>query len=259
MAEPNSFTSKPTVLLVPGAWHSAEAYDLVVPLLRDEGYPVVTVDLPSVGAEPPVESFDEDVAKVRESVESLVSLGTFVVVVLHSYSGICGGQAMRGLGISDRRAMGQDGGVLRLVYIAAVALPEGVSFMTGLEEFKKPDFRISDDGLRAWADGARHDFYNDLSDEEAAVWTAKLRHHSWKTFQSVITYAAWKHMPTTFVICENDQSFVPEAQRMLIKRATDIEPTAFDVVERLQSSHSPFLSMPSEVVRIVRRAAGEHV
>lgn len=250
---------KPTIVLIPGAWHSSEAYDLVIPFLRDAGYLVVTVDLPSVAAEPPLESFTEDVVKIRHTVGSLVSSGAFVVVVMHSYSGICGSEAMQGLSVSDFRSNQRSGGVIRIVYIAAVALSEGQSLMTGLEGFKMPKFRKSSDGLRVWDDEARNDFYSDLSDEDAAVWVGKLKHHSLKTFLDVVTFAAWKHIPSTFVICENDNAFVPEAQEALIKRARDIHAGAFDIIERLSASHSPFLSMPLEVADIIRRAAGEHV
>jgi hypothetical protein len=49
-----------------------------------------------VGAEPLVASTDEDVAFINSAV-SLANLGKDVVVVMHSYGGIPGSDAMKGL------------------------------------------------------------------------------------------------------------------------------------------------------------------
>ncbi|KAL6242563.1 hypothetical protein RBB50_010703 [Rhinocladiella similis] len=89
--------------------------------------------------------------------------------------------------------------------MAAVALPEGKSLIMGAEgPWKKPDFRISDDGLYVWFEGARQRLYQDLNDDTADYYIRKLKHHSMKTFKDVLTYAAWKHIPSTFLVCEND-------------------------------------------------------
>jgi hypothetical protein len=60
------------------------------------------------------------------------------------------------------------------------------------------------------------------------------------------TAAAWQELPSTYVICEPDQAVPPPAQEAMASRAA--------TVERLPSSHPPFLSRPADVAAIVRRA-----
>lgn len=45
-----------------------------------------------------------------------------------------------------------------------------------------------------------------------------------------------------------------ERQEGMIKNAREVQPKAFDVVERLQSGHEPILSKINEMVEIVERA-----
>lgn len=85
----------------------------------------MTVDLPSVGAVPAKYDFTEDVEAIRECAARLVEAGDDTVVVLHSYSGLPGGEALKGLGKAEREKQGLKGGVIRLVYIMSWIVPEG--------------------------------------------------------------------------------------------------------------------------------------
>lgn len=46
-------------------------------------------------------------------------------MLLHSYGGLPGSAAMKGLGTSDRLRDGKKGGVKRLVYVSSYVLMEG--------------------------------------------------------------------------------------------------------------------------------------
>jgi pimeloyl-ACP methyl ester carboxylesterase len=119
--------SKPTVVFVPGFWHTTEGYGAVSALLRKEGYPTVPYDLPSAGAHPGHADFSQDVSGFRALVTGLADAGKEVVVVMHSGGSIIGSEGMRGLSKKERG--GEGGGVIRLVYIA-ILLPEaGVTMM----------------------------------------------------------------------------------------------------------------------------------
>lgn len=71
------------------------------------------------------------------------------------------------------------------------------------------------------------------------------------------TYAAFKDIPTTYVVCELDRIVPVEQQEGMIRNAKEVQSSAFDVVERLQSGHEPILSMVRELVGVVERAARE--
>jgi len=117
--------SKPTIVLVPGAWHKPEIYSDVKALLGAHGYPTIGIPLPSVGATPPNEDFTEDVTAIRNCLTQLVSEGKEVVLVVHSYAGLPGGEAPKGLGKKEREAQELKGGVIRYVVINGFATPEG--------------------------------------------------------------------------------------------------------------------------------------
>ncbi|KIM93439.1 hypothetical protein OIDMADRAFT_149723 [Oidiodendron maius Zn] len=96
--------SKPTIVMVPDAWHEPTIYSGVVQSLSNFAYPTVSLALPLVGAVPPHEDFSGDVAAIRDCLTKLVLDNKEVVLVVHSYSGIPGGEATKELG---KRARGK--------------------------------------------------------------------------------------------------------------------------------------------------------
>ena len=70
------------------------------------------------------------------------------------------------------------------------------------------------------------------------------------------TYAAFKDIPTTYVVCMLDRIVPVEQQEGMISRAKELQSSAFGVVERLESGHEPILSKVEEMVGVVERAAG---
>ena len=107
-------------------------------------------------------------------------------------------------------------------------------------------------------DDAKKIFYNDLSSAEADEWASKLTHQSLGVYSSTQTYAAWRYIPSTFVIGEQDQSTLsPQVVQMMIDGAKQLEPGAFDVVERCDGGHCLMISRPRWLADVLRRAAGE--
>jgi homoserine acetyltransferase len=97
-------------------------------------------------------------------------------------------------------------------------------------------------------------FYGDLPAEEAEKRKAAIKHHSIATLKSPLGYAAYKHIPTTYLLSTNDQKLPYERQKELVE-AAGVEITSVTCDE----GHSPFLSQPKLVVEIIRKAAGEQI
>jgi len=116
-------TTKPTVVCIPGFWHTTEGFGSLVALLQKADYRTVLVDLPSAGAHPGHPDFSQDVAAIRTAVTNLADAGKDVVVVMHSGGSVSGSEALRDLGKKDRKAAGHLGGAVRLVFIG-ILLPE---------------------------------------------------------------------------------------------------------------------------------------
>ena len=127
-------TTKPNILIVPGAWHPSAAYHQFAEHLEISGYPTLTATLPSVGSSSPkAATCTEDADALRGQLLSLIeSDGKDVLVLAHSYGGIPAAGAAYGLSKSSRRQEGKKGGVLGLIYLSAFVVPEGTSLLTYL-------------------------------------------------------------------------------------------------------------------------------
>ena len=98
-----------------------------------------------------------------------------------------------------------------------------------------------------------------MSAEEADKWVAKIKHQSAGVFTSTTTYAAWGHIPSTYVFGPEDKTaFRPHIVNFMLDRARKYHPDTFDVVETCEGgAHSLMITHPVWLADVVRRAAGE--
>ena len=121
---------KPVIVIVGGAWHTAEYLIPLAKVFEEAGYPAVSLGLPSAGASPAAKDFSGDVAAIRNLVNSLIAEKRDIVAILHSFGGLVGTEALHGLG---KQRGGVTGGVIALVYIASMVPKAGNSFDSHLE------------------------------------------------------------------------------------------------------------------------------
>jgi len=124
-------SSKPAVVIVPGAWHPPALYETLETALDKAGYTALTASLPSLDSQDPqATSCSADADTVRQYIMRLIETdGKDVVVLCHSYGGIPGGGAAHGLSKTSRVQRGQKGGVIGLVYLTAFVVPEKASLL----------------------------------------------------------------------------------------------------------------------------------
>ncbi|KIW80029.1 hypothetical protein Z517_06644 [Fonsecaea pedrosoi CBS 271.37] len=249
-------SSKPVIVFVPGAWHVPETFHLVVGELEAAGYETRGVKLASVGSPEPLKDFQPDVEAIQQVLRSVIEdEGKEVLLVVHSYGGVVGNEAVKGLDKASREKEGKKGGVSHIYFCCAFALPEGVSLMDALNQTPLPWFRINDSEDIVNPATPIDTFYNDVDDPEKYV--AMLKPHSYRTFFSKVTQPGWKFVPSTYLLCERDEAIPIHAQKGMVEGAQ--QAGAQMRVETVDASHSPFLSMPQEMARSIRRAAGEAV
>ena len=138
MAAPTNV--KPTVVWVPGLLHTPEHFQPIVSALAKVSIPSVSFSLPNVGAGAATAAPYDDLKKLRAMLEELVDEGKEVLLISHSYGGVPASQAIRGLQKSERVKTGQPGGIIRIVFMAAFALPEGESTWTFTEGRQPPEW-----------------------------------------------------------------------------------------------------------------------
>lgn len=104
--------SKPTILLVPGAWQLTTAFEPFADMLKKTGYSVECVSLPTTGGDG--KGLPDDIAAIRAVLEPRVGAGKAVVLLTHSAGGVSGSVAVKGLDAKTRSAAGLFGGMTRV-------------------------------------------------------------------------------------------------------------------------------------------------
>ncbi|ROV89595.1 hypothetical protein VMCG_09926 [Cytospora schulzeri] len=245
--------SKPIlrVVLLHGAWHGPHCWDPLTAELDKAGYSSVAPALPSTGVVPPVPDYSQDVDVIRKAVEDLVREHD-IVVVMHSYSGLPGGTALEGLDKQTCVSKGLKGGVIRLIFICAFLVPEG---------FQYPLTSNSSTGIvTVRPEDAKFMFYQDLDEETVAELAKDLQPQSVGAFWSTVptTFAAWRYIPSTYIICTEDRPSTILASQYMIDGAIASGKHKIDSVIRVDTGHSPFVSRPEWTVEtLIREAARE--
>jgi hypothetical protein len=74
-----------------------------------------------------VATHQEDTAIIRGALESLISEGKYVVLVMHSYGGKAGANAVSGLEFAAREQNREKGGIIHCIFLAGFLIPKGKS------------------------------------------------------------------------------------------------------------------------------------
>ncbi len=88
----------------------------------------------------------DDAAHIHGVVEALADDSKEVLVVMHSYGGIPGTQAMKSLTGKERKGDGKQGGVTGMVYVTSLLINEGESSEDSFAAFRGDSpgfFRVS--------------------------------------------------------------------------------------------------------------------
>jgi pimeloyl-ACP methyl ester carboxylesterase len=211
-------------ILVHGAWHGSWCWDKVIRELGDRA--VRTVDLPSVGD--PAAGLDDDALTLRDAASAVDGP---VVVTAHSYGGLVASRALAGLA-----------NVAHVLYLCAFVLDPDDSLVSAAGGAPLPWWVVGDDGLVDVDDPARV-FFHDVPDAVAAGSVAALRPQSYRSFNDKQLVAAWRTIPSTYLVATEDQAIPVDAQRQMARRCG----TSYE----LACSHSPFLSHPDYVVSML--------
>ncbi|MDE3222999.1 MAG: alpha/beta hydrolase [Acidobacteriota bacterium] len=225
--------SKPTYLLVHGAWGGAWCWELFGTELDARGARWRALDLPSSSPGAPPETYLIDDA--RDVAAQANELGP-VILVGHSYGGSV---------ITEAAPYVED--LRGLIYVAALLpqLGETSTDASRVLKLRTPlDEAIRSDGvtLSLDTDLARGALYQDCEDALANWALARLSTQTFASFRSPRA-SGDTGVFRRYVVCEDDRAIDPRTQRHL---ARDCE----DVVE-MASGHSPYLSRPSTLADLV--------
>lgn len=231
LAQSSSSASKPTVVLVHGAFADASGWREVIRLLQKDGYKVIAV-------QNALASFAGDIETTKRVIDAQTGP---VVVVGHSY----GGAVITGAAAGNPN-------VKALVYIAAFAPEAGEPVGAFLEKFPSElgTALVPDAAGFAYIDVSKyHDvFAADLPSRETNAMAVTQKPIFGGIFGQSTPNAAWKTIPSWYVVAQQDRSINPDLERFYAKRINAR-------TTEIRASHLVFISQAKEVTAVIEQAA----
>lgn len=215
----------PAIVLVHGAWGSPAMWDYVVSALPS-GHDVIVADLPTCSS--PGSSLEDDAAHVEE-----IAGDRSVVLVGHSY----GGAVITEAAARIPRAR-------HLVYIAAAMPDAGESMFEWI--IKRPTdqnlpMEFLDDGTTRIAIDVDNSPYD--ADTLARLIRIGLRPFAISGATAALSAAAWRTLPSTYLVTTDDDVIHPDTQRQMAQRA--------GTVVEIEAHHQVQLSHPEAVAALI--------
>lgn len=229
MAEPKN--QKISFVIVPGSYTTPQCYDILAAEIKKRGYDNVhIVDLPSAndGSRLPPATGEDDANQIRQDTLAILdheTNPTNVVLMFHSYGGVPGSSASRGLGKTDRSAQGKDTAVIGLVYTASFVLPLGQSnrgcYLAATGRLEPVMLPVPGEYMPVIDPSFKPFLFNDLeSEEEIDKHFALISNkHSSDSFDGTVAYEAWKYIPSVTLIPGKDVVVPTELQEKMYEDA----------------------------------------
>ncbi len=277
-------TPKAAFVLVHGGWHNRSAWDKVSPILEAEGFAALTLDLPGAGANAiapsslsrrpfdlaafsaersPVAGLtqDERTQAVVALVEEAASLSDGkVILVGHS----AGGMTISAVAEQVPNLL------LAVVYLAGFMVPTGMSLIEmaqheSLSSALSPGLFVGDPVAigatrinvgpadAAYRSLLKASFYADVSEAEFAHAASQL-HSDESNLGAVapsgITPGRFGAVPRHYIRCTQDRAIPLTGQDHMIA-TVDGAVGGKTATHTVESSHSPFLSQPAALSKIL--------
>ena len=231
--------TKPTVVLVHGAFADASSWTGVIGKLEKDGYKVVAVANP-------LRSVKGDSAYLKRIISGL---GTPVVLVGHSYGGAV---------ISEAATSGSN--IKALVYVSAFSPDIGESSLSLSGKFPGSTLSPTLDKPVELENGVKDlyiqqakfhkQFAADVPEKAAAAMAASQRPVTDVALGEAATNAGWKDIPSWSIYGSADKNIPPEVMKWMASRANSKE-----TVVVKGASHVVMVSHPDRVAKVIEDAA----
>ena len=276
--------TKPVFVLIHGGWHNHSAWDRVTPILEANGFAALTLDLPgagvnaiaptSLGLRPfdpaafaaersPIAGVTQEertqavVALVKEAAS--LSDGK-VILVGHS----AGGMTISAVAEQVPNLL------LAVVYLAGFMVPNGMPLLAMLQHESlssalAPGLFVGDPAAigatrihvgstdQAYRSLLKAAFYGDVSESEFAHAASQLHcdePNAGALAPSEITSGRFGAVPRHYIRCTRDRAIPLTGQNHMIA-TVDAAIGGKTTIHTLESSHSPFLSQPAALSKIL--------
>jgi pimeloyl-ACP methyl ester carboxylesterase len=241
IAQPVFAQSKPTIVLVHGAFADSSSWNEVISRLKRDGYK-------AIAAANPLRGVMADAATVSAVIRSISGP---VVLVGHSYGGPVITEAANG-----------NPNVTALVYVSAFTPDRGETSL-GLSN-KFPGSTLADAIFSVEHGQGAHDlfirldrfhdqFAADLSEDQSTLMAATQRPVAQAALEEKSGSPSWKRLPSYSIYGSQDRNIPPAAMEFMAKRAGTVKTVVID-----GASHVVMISHPEEVAGLIEEAASVH-
>ena len=208
----------------------------------------MAIDLPGHGASTlPLGDMHGD---ARHVFEVALKIDQPIVLVGHSYGGAVITEAAHMLSLEG------DIEVTHLIYIAAFVVDEGESVSGLAASLGSPPTLLAGALLPGPGSSlvldcmlAHNALYGMCSAEVSNAAIKRLSPQPLATLTQRATGAPWKHLPSTYVVCQRDAAVHPADQQYMAARCT--------TTITLDADHSPFASMPRATADIIAHVVNQ--
>jgi pimeloyl-ACP methyl ester carboxylesterase len=217
------------IVIVHGAFTDGSGWRAVEDILYHKGYTVRVV-------QPPMTSYDDDVAAVRTTV---VAAGGPVVLVGQDY----GGSVITQAGARPK--------VKAVVYVAGFEpdVFENVPQLMSSMPEPTDDLITTRDGHILFNPAKfTADYAGDVDPDRAHFWAVSEVPATVAAFGGSPSEIAWRQHPSYAIVATDDRVISPDLQRWMAKRAGS-------TVTEIKASHAVEISHPDEVAKVIEDAA----
>ncbi|KAI9667576.1 MAG: hypothetical protein M1821_000392 [Bathelium mastoideum] len=246
---------KPTIVFFPGAFAEPSCFDALVSQLKPGGFPTQYVPLPSVNPScPPSEATcerDVEITRKQHLLPLIEGEGKDVLLFVHSFGGVVGGAAAKGLSKAQRSQANLPGGVIGLIYCAGNINLEGETLLQSVGGAYPPFIKLDNpsEGL-AIISPAKDVLYSDCDLGLIPTLEAGMIPHSPTSFETPSPPPAWAEQHFNgrrlYVRTINDQCNPIALQDIWIEKSK----VEWQTIE-LHSGHCPFISKIPDLVSIM--------
>jgi pimeloyl-ACP methyl ester carboxylesterase len=211
--------------------HGPWCWEQLIPERGRHGVSAVTVSLPSCTADPgPWGTLHDD---ARSVAEAAARIDGPVAVLGHSYGGVAISHA------------DHPGNVARLIYLGAFMPDTGRSLVSYLPPGPLPEYVLDrgDGTLMVNRAVLGRDLYGDCDPETVAWASDQVVPQNAAAPVTPIADAAWRRIPSTYVVLSDDLAIPTPLQRVFSAQAS--------AVRELPGSHSPFAARPAMLAELI--------
>jgi pimeloyl-ACP methyl ester carboxylesterase len=213
-------------------------FEPVIPFFGKAGYRIVPQTLLSAGAHSNL--FQDDVKAIQSTTEAELRDGHNAVLILHSWAGMCGLEAVNNITATTNDFNGK---ISRIILLGSFLDVEPI-----IENLSRNDFDFvvpePEKGISYIQHGTVA-FYNDISPQEAQPFIEALTSQAFYIDQPQVTSDRWQSAaPLTYLLCEHDNCVPPEIG----------EKTAAEYgmqLVRMDAGHCPYTSQPQRFAEVV--------